>query len=427
MRCYRRLVDAHLAAAKTSAENELRRSRRVRTPDTAAFPESSRGVLALQRLAGNRAVAQSLATARVQRIPPSSPPDPKAPYVAHPAVLADCVSLLQRVYATLNPATLAVLRSWKTLAIGAVVDPDHPDVTKYHWTANGNWNDPAVAAAMAALGVRQWDADPARQPRGVQGAPGDAEQRMMSGDDILKAIAVSRPPCSDCAAALADYGNEHGRVLTAVVPPPTEREQQARQQASDAIRATAQRVRQQLELYEGEHRTQAALIEKPSLTGFAGFWTNRLFNRDIPPPTIWVNAYGSLLAVESALARGNIRDATANLIRARRQLLVALRSYASWKNGIEAAGVKAQVAIGAVALAAITAIVAGPMIVEAITAEGAAGAGALATEEQVAVRVAENIARADEAMLAWEAQVTEAEIQAEALAETNEFYATFGH
>ena len=133
------------------------------------------------------------------------------------------------------------------------------------------------------------------------------------------------------------------------------------------------------------------------------------------------------MAVESALARGNIRDATANLIRARRQLLVALRNYASWKNGIEPAGAKAQVAIGAVALAAITAIVAGPMIVEASIGEGAAGAGAGATEEQLAVRIAENIARADQAMLAWEAEVTEAEIQAEALAETNEFYATFGH
>ena len=104
-------------------------------------------------------------------------------------------------------------------------------MTKYHWTASGNWTAPGIAAAMTGLGVRRWDADPARQPRGAQGAPGDAEQRLMSGEDMLKAVAVSRPPCGDCAAALADYGNEHGRVLLAVVPPPTEQQQRQAQAA----------------------------------------------------------------------------------------------------------------------------------------------------------------------------------------------------
>ena len=388
----------------------------------------------MQRMAGNQAIGLRLAelnrTATVQRAdPPQAAPDPNAPYVANPAVLADCVSLVQRVYAMLDAATLAVLRGWKTIAIGAVVDPDEPNVTKYHWTAAGNWNDPGVAAAMASLGVRRFDADTSRQPRGAQGAPGDAEQRLMSGYDTLKAIAVSRPPCGDCAPALDDYGSEHGRVLIAVVPPPTKREQEARESAINAIRAAAQRVRQQLELYEGEHKVQAALINEPSFTGFAGYWTNRLFNREIPPPTIWINAYGSLLAVDASLARGAIREATINLIRARRQLLVALRSYASWKDGIEAAGAKAQVAIAAIAIATILAVVAGPAIIEGVieaATEGAAEAGAEATEEQLATRIAANIERADSAMLALEGEVTEAEIEAEALAETNEFYASMG-
>jgi hypothetical protein len=390
-------------------------------PGTPPAPaRSPGGLLALQRAAGNRAVGQRLLA--VQRS------DPPAPYVAHPAVLADCVSLLQRVYTTQSTATLAVLRSWKTVAIGAVVDPDEPDVTKYHWSAAGNWNDQGIAAAMAALGVRRWDADPARQPRGPQGAPGDAEQRLMSGADTLKAVAVSRPPCGDCAAALAAYGTEYGQVLLAVVPPPTEREQQARTAAVQAIRETAVRVRQQLELYEGEHKAQTALIDTPSFTGFAGYWTNRLFNRPIPPPTIWINAYGSLLAVEGSLGRGNLREAIANLIRARRQLLVALRRYAAWKDGIEAAGTKAQLAIGAVAIATVVAVIAGPAVVEAAIEAfaGGAEAGAGAAEEQVAVRVASTVAQYDQAMLAWEAQVAEAEIEAEALAETNEFYASLG-
>ncbi|MEU6346057.1 hypothetical protein ABZ883_34470 [Streptomyces sp. NPDC046977] len=399
---------------------------------TVAHPGTPGGVLAMQRTIGNRAVGAMLAQARpataVQRAdPPHDKPDPAAPYVAHPAVLADCANLLTRLYATLNPATLAVLRQWKTLAIGAVVDPDDPDVTIYHWTASGNWNDPAVAAALAGLGVRRWDADAARQPRGAQGAPGDAEQRLMSGDHTLKAIAVSRPPCPDCAAALADYGHEHGQVLLSVVTPPVEREQQARAKAADAIRAAADRVRRQLELYEGEHEVQAALINEPSFTGFAGYWTNHLFNRDVPPPTIWINAYGSLLAVESALARGDIREATAHLIRARRQLLVALKTYTTWKDGIESAGTKAEVAIAAVAVAAVAAVVAGPLVVEwlgQLLGEGAVEASA---EEQVAARIAETIESSDAAFLTAEEQIAEAEIQADALAEANEFYATLGH
>ncbi|QXE38736.1 hypothetical protein KQY30_35535 [Streptomyces sp. GMY02] len=386
----------------------------------------------MQRMIGNRAVGAMLTQARpaavVQRAdPPHDKPDPAAPYVAHPAVLADCVSLLTRLYTTLSPATLAVLRQWKTLAIGAVFDPDDPDVTVYHWTSSGNWNDPAVAAVLAGLGVRRWDADSARQPRGAQGAPGDAEQRLMSGDHILKAVAVSRPPCPDCAAALADYGHEYGRVLLSVATPPAEREHQARAQAASAIRAAADRVSRQLELYEGEHKVQAALINEPSFTGFAGYWTNRLFNRDIPPPTIWINAYGSLLAVESALARGDIRAATANLIRARRHLLVALKTYTTWKDGIEAAGTKAEAAIAAVAIASVVAFVAGPLVIEwlgELLGEGAAEASA---EEQVAARIAETIERSDAAFLTAEEQITEAEIQAEALEEANEFYATLGH
>ncbi|GAA1434268.1 hypothetical protein GCM10009616_28150 [Microlunatus lacustris] len=193
----------------------------------------------------------------------------------------------------------------------------------------------------------------------------------MSGDDVLKAVAVSRPPCGDCAAALADDGGEHGSVLLAVVPPPTQREQQERQAALAALRSALQRVRSQLELYESEHRAEAALMTTPSLTGFAGYWRNRLFNEEIPPPTIWTNAYGACLRVDSDLPAGDIRAATTDLMRARLHLVAALRRYASWKDDIEAAGTKAQVAIGVVALATVAAVIAGPLVVEALAGGGA--------------------------------------------------------
>ncbi|GAA1434264.1 hypothetical protein GCM10009616_28140 [Microlunatus lacustris] len=112
-------------------------------------------LIALQRSVGNGAARQLVAAGRgsleVQRVedPPGGPTGPDAAHVANPAVLADCVGLLQLAYATQSAATSAVLRSWKTVAVGAVVDPDEPGVTKYHWTASGNWNDPGFASAMA--------------------------------------------------------------------------------------------------------------------------------------------------------------------------------------------------------------------------------------------------------------------------------------
>ena len=99
----------------------------------------------------------------------------------------------------------------------------------------------------------------------------------MSDDHIVKAIAVSRPPCPDCSVALAEYGKDHGRVLVQVVPPPTEEEQRQRQAAKTAVQAAADRVVSQVDSYERDHQSQWDLIYDPSVTGFAGYWTNHLF------------------------------------------------------------------------------------------------------------------------------------------------------
>ncbi len=394
---------------------------------------SPAAMLAVQRTAGNRAAGKWLSQVSRRSVqrgnPPSAPPATPAPYMANPAVLGDCVNVLQQVYAMQDPATLAILRKWKTLAIGAVVDPDEPDVTILHWTANGNWNHPGITSALSSLGVRRWDGDSSKLPRGPAGAPGDAEQRLMSGDHILKALAVSRPPCLDCAPALEAYGAEHGQVLLAVVVPPHQEEETDQKAALDKIRAAADRTGHALTQTESEHAAQAALINTPSVTGFVGYWTNHLFNTDVPPPTIWTDAHGSLLRVESDLGRGDVRAATASLARARRQFLIAQRRYLSWKDNIDAAGAQAQVAIGEVAFAAIVAVVAGPVIVEAVIealTEAAAEGAAESVEEQLATRIANTVAQGDQALLAMEARVAEAEIEAEVLTEMNELEAELG-
>lgn len=149
----------------------------------------------------------------------------------------------------------------------------------------------------------------------------------MSDDHIVKAIAVSRPPCPDCSVALAEYGKDHGRVLVQVVPPPTEEEQRQRQAAKTAVQAAADRVVSQVDSYERDHQSQWDLIYDPSVTGFAGYWTNHLFNQDTPAVSIWTNARSSALAARRLLAQGDIRGAITQLIRARTELAHAVRRY----------------------------------------------------------------------------------------------------
>lgn len=411
-------------------EQESRHLRRPVTRESqVATPKPGRfgwtgpaAILGLQRVVGNRVVASSLSARPatfVQRTKVHAKPQ-SAAYVAHPAALSDCVGVLRRMYQIVGVGTITDLRRFKTVAVGQVVSVDEPEVGRLVWTANGNWNDPVIAAAFASLNAVRWDPGQSTSPRGNTGAPGDAEQRMLSHETdeeyVVKAMAVSRPLCGDCAEAVTEYGRDNGQLLVTVVPPPGEREQQARQAAVAAAAAAAGRLRGQLDLYAGEHKVQAELINTPSITGFVGFWTNRLFNKEIPPPTIWVNAYGALAATDAALTRNDVRATMGSLIRARRQFLIAQRQYLTWKEGIEPAGEKAQVAIGVVALAAIAAVVAPAAVAAAAEAGGEVGATAAA--EQMTLRIASTIAQADATMLAAETAITEAEIMAEAELET---------
>ncbi|MEW2051680.1 hypothetical protein, partial [Streptomyces sp. NPDC005476] len=226
------------------------------------------------------------------------------------------------------------------------------------------------------------------------------------------------PDCVLCTAATKHPVGEEGLILYQVyrrssrrnreqAAPHPPREAEAKARALSALAEVAQKLRQQLDFYSGEHRIQAELIDRPSFSGFAGYWTNQLFNGPVPPQTIWLNAFASLSAVDSSVRAGDVRRATESLIRGRREFLLAQRRYVAWKEGIEPAGRKAKVAIGVLAIAAIAAFVAPQLL----TPEKAPAA------EQLVVRISAMIAENDAKMLATDAIASEAEIAAEATEE----------
>jgi hypothetical protein len=225
------------------------------------------------------------------------------------------------------------------------------------------------------------------------------------------------PDCVLCTAATEHPVGREGLILYQVYrrtrknreqeAPQPSREADAKAKALAALAEGARKLRRQFDHYSGEHRIEAELIERPSFSGFAGYWTNQLFNGPVPPQTIWLNAFASLAAVDSSVRTGDLRRATESLIRGRREFLLAQRRYVAWRRGIEPAGREAQVAIGVLAVAAILAFVAPQLL----TPEKAS------TAEQLVVRISALIAEADAKMLAAEAVVTEAEIQAEAAQE----------
>jgi hypothetical protein len=225
------------------------------------------------------------------------------------------------------------------------------------------------------------------------------------------------PDCVLCTAATKHPVGKEGLILYQVYrhsrknreqeAPRPSREAEAKARALSALAEGAQKLRRQLDFYSGEHRVQAELIDRPSFSGFAGYWTNQLFNGPVPPQTIWLNAFASLAAVDSSVRARDVRRATESLIRGRREFLLAQRRYVAWKEGIEPAGRKAKVAIGVLAFTTIAAFVAPQLL----TPEKAPVA------EQLAVRISAMIAEADAKMLAADAIVSEAEIAAEATEE----------
>jgi hypothetical protein len=186
-----------------------------------------------------------------------------------------------------------------------------------------------------------------------------------------------------------------------------------RNEALAKLEAFRQRLQNQVELVRGEHEAQMKILtETESLAGaaigFAGFVTNELFNSPIPEMIIWSKAEQNLDAARNAIRMRSVKKATKDLFRARLHYLVALTKYTKWKDGLEAAGTKMQVAIGVTAVLLIGAAVAAT----AATAAAAAGAEATAAEATV-VRIAATVQRADTVIRIAEATSAEAEALAE--------------
>jgi hypothetical protein len=145
---------------------------------------------------------------------------------------------------------------------------------------------------------------------------------------------------------------------------------------NDTIDALARQADQT----SGEQKAQRDIITGSSgdFTGFFGYWTNHLFNEDIPLQTIWLEAYGEIALARSTLTEGKLVDSAKAIVRARSALLKASGIYYRWKYGIDGAGTKMQIAIGAVAVTLIFAAAAAT-----VASAGAGGATALATVEEL--------------------------------------------
>jgi hypothetical protein len=155
------------------------------------------------------------------------------------------------------------------------------------------------------------------------------------------------------------------------------------------------------QLYSSEHQKQLDL----ATNSIAGYFVSR-FNGPAPPTVIWTNAYGRLLATQRYISQRDLVRATATLQIARLWYLYALKRYAIWKDGIEAAGQSAEHAIWATAAAVVVVTVAACLAAGALTGWAGWGAASTATGsatgtagvEQTLARIADACQKAERAI-----------------------------
>jgi len=112
-------------------------------------------------------------------------------------------------------------------------------------------------------------------------------------------------------------------------------------------------ITRQMNMTSGEHKLEAGLLTgaQGNFSGFWGYWTNHLFNTDVPPIAIWSQCFAELAHARSTLKEGKFGESGKSIVRARSELLKASGVYYRWKNGIAGAGTKMQITIGVVAVA----------------------------------------------------------------------------
>lgn len=127
--------------------------------------------------------------------------------VLHPLAEEDLVEKFAELYARLPEKVRNRLLKRDTVAMGIAVDTDGDPHLVY--TVAGNRRYKALDQTAEELGIMRWDPRERATGRGAVGAPTDAEQLMIEGQDPemkVVAIAASRIVCKDCGPAMEDEG-----------------------------------------------------------------------------------------------------------------------------------------------------------------------------------------------------------------------------
>jgi hypothetical protein len=180
----------------------------------------------------------------------------------------------------------------------------------------------------------------------------------------------------------------------------------AENEALKQLTENYERLKSLYELYSTEHQVQLNLSNE----SFAGFVTNAVFNSDKPQTVIWNNAFARLLAVKRHLKNRDVAKATAEMMIARLWYLYAMNKYSVWKDGIEGAGKKMQIAIGVTA--ALIVVAAGVAYLATPAAAGAAATGTTSATaaQQTLARIAASCTEAERVFRIADAATKEAQI-----------------
>jgi hypothetical protein len=145
---------------------------------------------------------------------------------ARAATIADMATLEQlmlRLFSMLDEATRATVVRNKTVAIGLVLNSEGEAHLVY--ATNNNWINRSLREVADALGLARFDPHPQAEGRGAVGAPGDAEQILLSWTDVMDGdvlgMAVSRPLCPDCQLAVSHYESGEIPVVEVSIPQPS--------------------------------------------------------------------------------------------------------------------------------------------------------------------------------------------------------------
>ena len=160
------------------------------------------------------------------------------------------------------------------------------------------------------------------------------------------------------------------------------------------------------ELYSTEHQVQLNLSNE----SFAGLVTNAVFNSNKPDTGIWNNAYARLLAAKRHIKNRDAAKASVEMMLARLWYLYALNKYSIWKDGIEGAGKKMQIAIGVTAALLVVAAVGAYIATPAAAGAAATGTTGATATQQTLTRIAASCAEAERVFRIADAATKEAQI-----------------